>query len=196
MSNFNGMTPLFTKSLPTNIRAFANRAGANSSTARVILGDARQHDWRTVGEFGHQRQVPAHCLDRLPQRGQQQIAALLKPRDAVLRDPKLLRHAHLRQLAGLAKLAQGHFLGTVMHFGLGLIGFPIGYIIVAYRYFPGPYLLRGAVWGILLWLAAMVVVVPLAGLPIFFGFGKPMIAALVAHVVYGIILAAIVGKPE
>ena len=99
-------------------------------------------------------------------------------------------------ITNILGLPQGHFLGTVMHFGLGLIGFPIGYIIVAYRYFPGPYLLRGAVWGILLWLAAMVVVVPLAGLPIFFGFGKPMIAALVAHVVYGIILAAIVGKPE
>jgi hypothetical protein len=41
----------------------------------------------------------------------------------------------------------------------------------------------------------MVIILPLAGQPMFFGFGKPMIAALVAHVVYGMILAAIVGKP-
>ena len=93
-------------------------------------------------------------------------------------------------------LPQGHFLGAVAHFGLGLIGFPIGYIIVAYRHFPGHYLLRGALWGVLLWLVAMAVVVPLAGMPFFFGFGKPMVASLVAHVVYGLILAAIVGKPD
>ena len=38
---------------------------------------------------------------------------------------------------------------------------------------------------------AMRFVVPLAGVPFFFGFGKPMVASLVAHVVYGLILAAI-----
>ncbi len=93
-------------------------------------------------------------------------------------------------------LPQGHILGSVAHFGLGLIGFPIGYMIVAYRHFPGPYLLRGTLWGILLWLGAMAVIVPLAGMPFFFGFGMSMVAALVAHIVYGIILAAIVGRPE
>ena len=93
-------------------------------------------------------------------------------------------------------LSEGHVLGTVVHFGLGLIGFPIGYMIVAYRHFPGPYLLRGTLWGILLWLGAMAVIVPLAGMPFFFGFGMSMVAALVAHIVYGIILAAIVGRPE
>ncbi len=93
-------------------------------------------------------------------------------------------------------LPQGHVFGTIAHFGLGLIAFPIGYMIIAYRRFPGNYLLRGALWGVLLWLVAMVVIVPLAGLPIFFGFGKPMMAALVAHIAYGVILAAIVGPPE
>jgi uncharacterized membrane protein YagU involved in acid resistance len=93
-------------------------------------------------------------------------------------------------------LPQGHALGTLAHFGLALIAFPLGYILIAYRRFPGIYLLRGALWGVLLWLGAMVVIVPLAGLPIFFGFGKPMVAALVAHIVYGVILAAIVGSPE
>jgi uncharacterized membrane protein YagU involved in acid resistance len=69
-------------------------------------------------------------------------------------------------------------------------------MFIAYRYFPGSYLLRGALWGVLLWLVAMAVVVPLAGMPMFFGFGMPMMAALIAHVVYGVILAAIVGKPN
>ncbi len=92
-------------------------------------------------------------------------------------------------------LSEGHVLGAVVHFGLGLIGFPIGYMIVAYRHFPGHYLLRGALWGVLLWLVAMAIVVPLASMPFFFGFGMSMVAALVAHIVYGTILAAIVGKP-
>lgn len=69
-------------------------------------------------------------------------------------------------------------------------------MVIAYRHFPGHYLLRGALWGVLLWLGAMAVIVPLAGMPFFFGFGKPMVAALVAHIVYGVILAAIVGPPE
>ena len=93
-------------------------------------------------------------------------------------------------------LPPGHIVGAVAHFGLGLIGFPIGYMLIAYRYFPGPHLLKGALWGVLLWLVAMTVIVPLAGMPFFFGFGMQMVAALVTHVVYGVILAAIVGKPE
>ena len=72
---------------------------------QLVLGDARQNDWPTVGELGDQRQVPAHCLYRLPQRGKQEIAALLKLRDPVLRDSKPPRQAYLRELAGLAKLA-------------------------------------------------------------------------------------------
>ena len=97
-------------------------------------------------------------------------------------------------ITNIVGLPQGHIIGTVIHFGLGLIIFPIGYMFIAYRYFPGSYLLRGALWGVLLWLVAMAVVVPLAGMPMFFGFGMPMMAALIAHVVYGVILAAIVGK--
>jgi len=99
-------------------------------------------------------------------------------------------------ITNIVGLSQGHIFGTVVHYGLGLIIFPIGYMIIAYRSFPGPYLLRGALWGALLWLVAMVVVVPLAGMPIFFGFGMPMVAALIAHIVYGLILAAIIGKPQ
>lgn len=98
-------------------------------------------------------------------------------------------------ITSILGLPPGNVVGTIVHFGLALVGFPIGYMIIAYRHFPGPYLLRGALWGVFLWLVAMVVVVPLAGLPIFFGFGMPMMAALVAHVVYGVILAAIIGRP-
>ena len=99
-------------------------------------------------------------------------------------------------LTSILRLEQGHSLGKVLHFGIALIAFPVGYMLVAFRLFPGPPAMKGALWGILLWLAAMVIILPLAGQPLFFGFGKPMIAALVAHVAYGMILAAIVGKPD
>jgi len=99
-------------------------------------------------------------------------------------------------ITNIVGLPQGHVIGAIVHYGLGLIFFPIGYMFIAYRSFPGPYLLRGALWGALLWLGAMVVVLPLAGMPIFFGFGMPMVAALIAHIVYGLILAAIIGKPQ
>ena len=98
-------------------------------------------------------------------------------------------------LTAILGLEQGHPLGKILHFGIALIAFPLGYMIFAFRSFPGPQIMRGALWGVLLWLVAMAVILPLAGQPLFFGFGKPMVAALVAHVVYGMILAAIVGKP-
>lgn len=98
-------------------------------------------------------------------------------------------------ITNILALPQGHIVGVIAHFGLGLIAFPLGYMIIAFRHFPGGPLLRGALWGVLLWLVAMAVVVPLAGMPFFFSFGMPMVAALVAHIVYGVILAAIVGDP-
>ena len=99
-------------------------------------------------------------------------------------------------VTSILALPEGHALGQTAHFGLGLVGFPLGYVIFAYRHFAGSVPVRGALWGVVLWLVAMAVIVPLAGQPMFFGFGKPMIAALLAHVVYGIILAVIIGKPS
>src|ERR1039458_6929146 len=60
---------------------------------RTLLRNPRQNHRRTIGEFSHQRQLSAHRLDGLPQRGEQQIAELFKPRNAVLGDPASLGHA-------------------------------------------------------------------------------------------------------
>ena len=75
------------------------------SSTRLVIGDARQNDRRTVGELGDKRQVPAHPLNRLLRRRQKQIDALLKPRQVVLCVSKPPRQAYLIELAGLAKLA-------------------------------------------------------------------------------------------
>ena len=99
-------------------------------------------------------------------------------------------------LTSILGLAPGHIAGSVLHYGIALIGFPVGYMLFAFRAFPGHHLVKGALWGGFLWLAAMLIILPLAGQPVFFGGGKPMMAALVAHVVYGVVLAAIVGRPD
>ena len=69
------------------------------AAAPIAFGDAGQNNRLTVGEFGHQRQVPAHGLDGLPERGKQQIAALFEARNTVLGDPKRLGYLYLSELA-------------------------------------------------------------------------------------------------
>lgn len=81
------------------------------SPPRFIPRNAREHDRGAVGKFGDQREAPAHRLDALSERGEQQVASLLKPRYAVLRNPQLLRHPRLRQFPRLSEIAQRHLLG-------------------------------------------------------------------------------------
>ena len=69
------------------------RGRSSGSGARVILGNTGQHNRSTIRKFGHQRQGSTHRLYRFPECGQQQITALLKPRDAVLGDPQLFSYA-------------------------------------------------------------------------------------------------------
>ena len=59
---------------------------AETSIRGLALGDAGQFDWGTVGESRDEREVTAHRLHRPAQRREQQIAALLQPRDTVLAD--------------------------------------------------------------------------------------------------------------
>jgi hypothetical protein len=50
-------------------------------------------------ETRHEREPPALHLDGLAQRGKQDIAALLKARNAILSDAKYRCHAHLREFS-------------------------------------------------------------------------------------------------
>jgi len=70
-----------------------------------------KEDRRAVGKLGNDVHVATHGFDRFSQRGEQQVAAFFKPRDAVLSDPESFGNAGLRQLAGLSEVAQAHFLG-------------------------------------------------------------------------------------
>ena len=88
-------------------------------------------------------------------------------------------------------------LGMMIHLLNGLIIFPLLYGFLVYKFLPGPSGVRGAVFGVLLWLGAMLVVMPLMGDGFFMlnsGTMKPAMASFMGHLLYGVALGAISGK--
>ena len=85
--------------------------------------------------------------------------------------------------------------GMVAHLGLGIVVFPLVYVAVLRRWLPGPPAVRGLIWGLLLWLIAMLVFSPMIGRGLFMGGPPPAMASLIAHAVYGGLLGAIAGAP-
>ncbi|WP_299732134.1 DUF6789 family protein [uncultured Tateyamaria sp.] len=77
------------------------------------------------------------------------------------------------------------WLGEIAHYATGLIAFPVGFILVTTILDLRPTLSTGALWGVVLWLVAGLVLAPLSGGAIFFGGGRMMLASLVAHLAYG-----------
>ena len=85
-------------------------------------------------------------------------------------------------------------VGMIMHVLLGIFIFPLAYASVARQWLPGPKVVRGVLWGLVLWVVAMFVMSPMMGKGFFMG-GMPQgVAAFLAHVVYGALLGAIAGK--
>lgn len=97
--------------------------------------------------------------------------------------------------ADLASMAGGIWaVGLVMHFVLGTVVFPIGYLVVMHRRRVAPWA-SGLIWGVVLWLAAMVVVMPIVGKPPFIGAMNAALASLIGHLIYGAVLGLIIGRP-
>jgi hypothetical protein len=92
-------------------------------------------------------------------------------------------------------LGGSHTAGVIAHFVTGTVVFPIAYLILGIRYLPGPAWLRGAIFLIPLYLIAMVVVMPILGQGFFFGSPPKAMVALMGHVVFGLAMGAIIGKP-
>ena len=88
-----------------------------------------------------------------------------------------------------------HTAGVIAHFVTGTVVFPIAYLILGIRHLPGPAWLRGAIFMIPLYLIAMAVVMPLLGQGFFFGSPPKAMVALIGHVVFGLVMGAIIGKP-
>jgi uncharacterized membrane protein YagU involved in acid resistance len=84
--------------------------------------------------------------------------------------------------------------GLLAHFVNGTIVFALIYALALYSWLPGSPILKGTVWGAILWLAAQLVVMPMAGAGVFSAAIGGMMAAggsLVGHLLYGSLLGAI-----
>ena len=87
-------------------------------------------------------------------------------------------------------------LGMAAHILNGVVIFPLVYALVVFRLLPGPAVLRGLLWGVLLWLVAETMVMPMAGAGFFssqIGGANAVVAALTGHLVYGVLLGFVAG---
>ncbi len=112
-------------------------------------------------------------------------------------------HGLARSLLGSLGLPNGDFAGYFVHFYLvGLIGYPIGWLYVfrpAWTAVMGTrhgWLLPSALYGAALWVFAIGGITAIAGLPLFLNFTGITWVALVGHVLYGIVLGAVIARLE
>jgi hypothetical protein len=87
-------------------------------------------------------------------------------------------------------------LGAAAHFLTGVIVFPLAYLALGFERLPGPGWLRGALFLIPVYLVAMVVVMPSLGYGFFFESAPKAMVALMGHVVFGLAMGAIIGRPD
>jgi hypothetical protein len=81
--------------------------------------------------------------------------------------------------------------GMLLHFLNGTVIFPTIYVLLLYRRLPGPPVVKGLVWGAILWLLAQLVVIPMMGgglLSANMGGAMAALGSLVGHLAYGALL--------
>jgi len=84
--------------------------------------------------------------------------------------------------------------GLMMHFVNGAVIFPAIYVYGLYAHLPGSPAVRGTVWGVVLWIVAQTIVMPMMGAGLFSSAMGGMMAAmgsLIGHVLYGGLLGII-----
>jgi hypothetical protein len=107
-------------------------------------------------------------------------------------------HGLAKSLLGTFGLPNGDFAGYFVHFYLvGLIGYPVGWLYVFKPLWkrvtggPGGWFVASTVYGFGLWLFAIGGITAIAGLPFFLNFTGITWVALIGHVLYGIVLVAV-----
>ena len=96
-------------------------------------------------------------------------------------------------------MGNNYAMGMAVHIMLGVLVFPLIYAIVVFRLLPGAPLIKGLTWGLILWLIAETMVMPMAGAGFFMSEidgMKAVMAALIGHLVYGGLLGVIAGKAD
>ena len=89
--------------------------------------------------------------------------------------------------------------GLMMYFVNGAVIFPAIYAYALYAHLPGSPAVRGTVWGVVLWLVAQTVVMPMMGAGLVSSAMGGMMAAmgsLIGHVLYGSLLGIVASAPE
>jgi uncharacterized membrane protein YagU involved in acid resistance len=103
---------------------------------------------------------------------------------------------------GLPPMNIGAMLGSVMggsaavgwiaHFMVGAI-LALAFAALFAPRLPGPSLIRGMAYGVVPWLAAQLVVMPMMGAGFFSGSAAAALGSLMGHLVYGAVLGAVYG---
>jgi len=100
--------------------------------------------------------------------------------------------------AMLGSMIGGWAAGMILHVLNGTVVFPLAYTALVYRMLRGSPLVRGLVFGGILWVLAQTVVMPLMGVGPFSAHAGGMLAAgasLIGHLIYGALLGAVGGAP-
>jgi uncharacterized membrane protein YagU involved in acid resistance len=97
-----------------------------------------------------------------------------------------------------AELGNPHGVGLlVFHFFNGSILFPLSFAFLD-EWLPGPWLVKGLIWGAILWLFAGVLAMPMSGSG-FFGYNagglRTVATSLAGHLAYGGLQGLIAGIP-
>ena len=88
----------------------------------------------------------------------------------------------------LAEPFGGWRMGMLVHILNGVIIFPLAFVFLLYRLLPGPPATKGVAFGVLLWLASQLIVMPIMGAGLFsahVGGIRAVVALLLGHVLYG-----------
>lgn len=93
-----------------------------------------------------------------------------------------------------AQMGDNMMVGWLAHFMIGSL-LAVLYAMVA-RSIPGPFAVRGMLFSLAPWLVAMVVMMPMMGMPMFGGEAPVAIVSLIGHLVYGAVVGAIYGNPN
>ena len=91
----------------------------------------------------------------------------------------------------LAETFGGLRTGMLVHILNGAIIFPLAFVFLFYRLLPGSPVTRGVIFGVLLWLASQLIVMPMTGAGAFSvsaGGIKVVALLLFGHVLYGWLL--------
>ena len=97
----------------------------------------------------------------------------------------------------LATMLGGWKMGMLVHVLNGAIVFPLAYAGFFYRFLLGPTYVKGLTFGLTLWLASQLIVLPMIGAGVFSSHMGGVRAAgtlLLAHLIYGALLGWLAGS--